>query len=128
MPGGGLEPPTRGFSALQEIGISELAMIPFTTGQLPTGIYAPVYVEELHAWTGSILQFNYPTASYNEAQNTTQLFRYINPEIRIPDARLMRVFRCALEVDESAALTLPVWKRLKDPASTVIPAGFKITG
>lgn len=100
--------------------------IPFTTSDLPTGIYACTSIQELHAWTGSILQFNYPTQLYTEAQNSTPLFRYINPEIRIPDTRLVRLYRCVLEVDEAAAQTLPVWKRLKDPTNTIIPAGFKI--
>ena len=103
-------------------------MIPFTTAQLPGGIYAPAYVEELLVWAAGVIQFNNPTESYTEAEGTARLFRYIQPQIRIPDGRLMLINRAVIQVDESADQNLPIWKRVKDPANTIIPDGFKISG
>ena len=103
-------------------------MIPFTTAQLPGGIYAPAYVEELLVWANAVMQFNNPTEAYTEAEGTSRLFRYIQPEIRIPDGRLMLINRSVIQVDESGDQNLPRWKRVTDPANTIIPAGFKISG
>jgi hypothetical protein len=124
MPGGGLEPPTRGFSALK---FSVLTMTAFTTAQLPGGIYAPTSVEELLVWANGVLQFNNPTDSYTEAANSSRLYRFIQPEMRTYDQELVLINRAVTIVDETKAQNLPRWKRVGEFSNTVIPAGFKIT-
>lgn len=102
--------------------------IPFTTAELPGGVNAITTVEELNTWSCAVLQFNYATASYVEAANTNNLFHYIQPQLRIPDANLIIVNRAAIIMDETKAQNLPIWKRIRGlTAATVIPAGFKIT-
>ncbi len=103
-------------------------MAAFTTGQLPTGIYALTTVEEVVVWSNAVLAFANPTDSYVEAANTNRIFRFIHPEFRNPDAELMRICRSALVIDETKAQQLPVWKRVKPFSSIVIPAGFSING
>lgn len=101
--------------------------VPFTTAQLPGGIYACESVEELNTWTAQVLGFNYPNVLYTEAANTNGLFHYIQPQLRIPSSELIVVNRCAVIIDESKAQNLPMWKRVKGLAAvTAIPAGFKI--
>lgn len=103
-------------------------MTAFTTAQLPTGIYAPTTVEELAVWANALLQFNNPTDAYTEAEGTSRLFHFINPQIRIPDQRLVIINRAVLIVDETADQNMPIWKRVKPFSNTIIPAGFSITG
>lgn len=103
-------------------------MTVFTTSLLPTGIYAPTTVEELHTWCTQVLSFNNPTDSYVESPNTARLFRFIQPEIRSYDQELILINRCVIQVDETKAQNLPRWKRVSEFSSTVIPAGFKING
>lgn len=102
-------------------------MADFTTSMLPGGIYAITTVEELNAWSNLVLAFGNPTDSYVEAANTNRLYRFINPEFRIPDGQLMKIFRSAIEIDETKAQNLPTWKRVKEFSEFVVPAGFKIT-
>lgn len=102
--------------------------IPFTTAQMPTGAFALTTVEEVNTWSAMVLQFNYATNSYTEAANTNPLFHYIQPQLRIPDGKLVYVNRCAVIVNESAAQNLPGWKRVKGlEAITSIADGFKIS-
>ena len=100
----------------------------FTTAQLPTGIYAPTTVEELHVWSGSVLQFNNATDAYTEAEGSPRLFHCIQPQIRIPDGRLVIITRAVIVLDEAKEQNLPIWKRVHELSNTIIPAGFKITG
>ncbi|WP_275336225.1 hypothetical protein [Nodosilinea sp. PGN35] len=102
-------------------------MTAFTTAMLPTGNYAITTVEELADWCNAVLAFNNATDSYSEALNTNRIFRFIRPELRIPDGDLIRVCRCALQIDESKAQNLPSWKRIKEFSDTVVPAAFKLT-
>lgn len=95
---------------------------------LPTGIYAPTLVEEQAVWASQVMQFNNPTAAYQEAQNSSQLFCHISPQLRIPNGDLIIVCRNVFIIDEMKDQTLPIWKRIKEFSNTTIPAGFKITG
>lgn len=103
-------------------------MSAFTTAQLPGGIYAPVLVEEVLTWAAAVQQFNNPTDSYTEAENSSRLFRFIQPQIRIPNGELVIINRSVIVVDETKDQNLPIWKRVKEFSNTIIPAGFKITG
>lgn len=103
-------------------------MTAFTTAQLPGGIYACTTVEQLHIWSGAVLQFNNSTDAYTEAEGTSRLFHFIQPQIRIPDKRLVVINRAVLQINESAAQNLPIWKRVNEFSNTIIPDAFKITG
>lgn len=103
-------------------------MAAFTTAQLPSGIYACTTVEQLHAWSGAVLQFNNATSAYTESEGTARLFRFIQPQIRIPEGKLICISRAALDINEAAQQQLPIWKRISEFSNTTIPAGFSITG
>lgn len=102
-------------------------MTAFTTAMLPGGAFAITTVEELVDWSVSVLAFNNATDTYMEALNTNRIFRFMKPELRIPDGDLIKVCRAVITVDESKAQNLPSWKRVLPFSETVIPAGFKIT-
>ena len=95
---------------------------------MPTGAFALTTVEEVNTWSAGILGFNYATNQYTEAANTNGLFHYMQPQLRIPDGKLVIVNRCAIVINEAAAQNLPMWKRVKGlEAITAIPDGFKIS-
>lgn len=104
--------------------------IPWTTAQLPTGAnFGITTVEELNTWTTLVLQFNYAAFGYTEAANTNPLFHYMQPQLRIPDGKLIYVNRCAIIANEAAAQNLPLWKRVRGlEAVTTIADGFRIAG
>lgn len=103
-------------------------MADFTTAMLPTGIYACTTVEELNAWCNLVLANGNPTDSYIETANTNRIFRFINPEFRIPDGPLMKVFRSALQINEAAPQNMPTWKRVSEFSEIVVPASFRLAG
>lgn len=95
-----------------------------TGGDLPASIDT---VEKLNAWSNAVLAYNNPTEGYIEAPNTAAIFRFINPELRIPNQELIRVYRSALIMDEALiASGLPHWKCVKEFGTvSTIPAAFK---
>ncbi len=100
-------------------------MTAFTTANLPTGANAITTVEELNYWSTLVLGFNNATLQYREADNIPNLFRVIHPQLRVPDGEIVVINRAVLVINESAAQTLPQWKRVKEISNTEIPNGFK---
>lgn len=101
---------------------------PFSTANMPGGIYACQTVEEVVVWGNLVLEFNNPTNKYTEADNTNPLFHHINPQIRIPAGNLIRVCRSAIIMNDAAAQNMPVWKRVTGlSGTTAIADAFKIT-
>ncbi|WP_156119853.1 hypothetical protein [Leptolyngbya sp. KIOST-1] len=100
-------------------------MTAFTSAQLPTGAFAITTLEELVTWSTAVLSFNNSTDSYTEAPNTNRIYRYIQPQLRVPDGELIIVNRAMIVVNETAAQNLPVWKRVREFSQTVIPTSFR---
>jgi hypothetical protein len=121
MPGGGLEPPTRGFSALiSGIGAKMTAFDKAT--DLPASINT---LEKLAAWSLLALYTLHGKEEYNEITGQmTPIITLQQGQAANETERL--IFRASLRINDNwIASTNKLWLEAMEFANASIPASFK---
>lgn len=95
-------------------------MTAFATADIPSDITT---IEQLHAWTGAILELNSGSDSYPETIAGNEYFVSLKKG-RALDGTLRRISRVSLELTADYQ-TRSIWKGVKELKQGTIPDSFK---
>jgi hypothetical protein len=96
-------------------------MTAFVKADLPADVLT---VEQVFAWSLSVLEFNLGSLSYPETIAGNEYY-VSNKTGRALDGTLRRIGRVSLELTADYQ-TRPIWKAVKELNTGTIPAAFKI--
>ena len=96
-------------------------MTTFATADIPSDITT---IEQLHAWTGAILELNSGSDSYPETIAGNEYFVSIKKG-RAVDGSLRSITRVSLPLVADYQ-TRPIWKQVDTLKDGTIPASFKL--
>lgn len=96
-------------------------MTTFSTSDIPSDVTT---IEQLHAWTAAILEFNLGDESYRETIAGNEYFVSLRKG-RTLDGNLRVIPRVSLKLSDDYA-TRPIWKAVEELNSGTIPASYKL--
>ena len=96
-------------------------MTTFDSADIPADV---VTIEQLHAWTGSILELNAGSDSYPETVAGNE-YEFSIKKGRAFDGSLRMIIRSSFVLVEDHQ-TRPVWKQVEEDKQGTIPANFKV--
>ncbi|MEM1280533.1 MAG: hypothetical protein AAF773_07720 [Cyanobacteria bacterium P01_D01_bin.115] len=96
-------------------------MTTFATADIPNDVTT---IEQLHAWSGAILELNNGANTYPETIAGREYVSSIKRG-RAQDGTLRQIHRHSFELVEDYQ-TRPVWKQVKEFTNGTIPAEFKV--